>query len=180
MRIAVVLGLALGLAACQTDLGENLGSIFKRDAPEPAANATTAEAPAAPDLWGPERGGTASDGQMTAVSLSAVKQFECTAAVFREVNTLANAGKLSVDLGSDDHRTRRSCVVAGLCDTIDGIPDYFRVTRVLNSPREKTFLNTCPGVESWGPGMIASEPALFAVARRIRDEHQAAFRSGAR
>lgn len=181
IRNLAVIGLGIALAGCQTDFGENLGSIFKRDDPEPVASAATAKPPPAPDLWGPERGGAASDGRMTtAMSLSVFNQFQCTAAVFREVNALANAGKLAFDLGSDDHRTRRSCVVAGLCDTIDGIPDYFRMTRALNGQREMTFLNTCPGVESWGPRIIASEPELFAIARRIRDEHQAAFRSGAR
>ncbi|MBM3559144.1 MAG: hypothetical protein FJX53_04515 [Alphaproteobacteria bacterium] len=60
------------------------------------------------------------------------------------------------------------------------IPDYFHWAQILNGGKDTEFLKTCTGIAFYGPDMIAGEPELFAVAQRIRDEHQGAFRSGAR
>ncbi len=50
IRNLAVIGLGIALAGCQTDLGESIGSILKRDEPEPPA-ATGAESP--PPAHGP-------------------------------------------------------------------------------------------------------------------------------
>ena len=125
IRIAAVVGFGLVLAACQTDFGESIGTILKRDEPEALAAAKTGNPPPAHGPWGPETRarvlGSSADQPQAAAIHDIVKQFQCTAAAVKEIDAHVTAGRLAASPSSMEHRTRRACVVIGLCDTIDGI-----------------------------------------------------------
>lgn len=133
----------------------------------PLQNATANEKPVSQyRLFGPKPIGGATPVLNLESMRSMARESHCVATIMYQGGTPLRSGP-------------RACVVAAMCDAIDGKPNYFGNLTAMRSGSTsdrqwramRDFVRSCRDVEQFGPALIRQQPKLMRPALQTRNQY---------